>query len=122
MRSLTAVLLVAACATTPPSEPRPEASVGVPVHSKDELMSVILAHRADLGSCAQEARQREPRVSGKLVVAFTIAPTGLVSRVEILSTEVANTVFGRCVAWQVLPRMRFSPAEREDRITFPFKF
>ncbi|GMU62617.1 MAG: hypothetical protein AMXMBFR34_43800 [Myxococcaceae bacterium] len=86
------------------------------------VMDVILRHRADLASCAAEARRREPGVTGKLVLRFRIEADGAARSTEVLSLEVQDAYFTVCVREQVMPRMRFDPASGPDDIIFPFKF
>lgn len=87
-----------------------------------DIMEVILRHKADLASCADEARRREPGVTGKLVLRFRIEPDGSVSSSEVVSKELEAAHFTHCVREQVLPRMRFPTASGPDDIIFPFKF
>ncbi len=87
-----------------------------------DVMEVLLGNRAGLTKCAAEARTREPSVSGKLVLRWTISPDGRVSKVEVVTEELASSEFARCLVRLVKTWTFPKHKQQGGPITFPFKF
>lgn len=121
--------------STPKEEPKPEKKTagyippapGGSSDLKDELsssdvMEVVLANKASLGKCVEEQRKKDPGTSGKLLMKWTILPSGRTSNVSVASDEFKGTPIATCVG-TLIKGMTFPKHKKQgDPITFPFKF
>lgn len=84
---------------------------------------VIQRHLGQIRYCYQRQLQREPNLSGKVVVRFTIAGDGSVSSSGVKSSTLGSEAVESCVTGRVL-RMKFpEPAGRGLVIvSYPFLF
>ena len=63
----------------------------------DEISAVVNRHNAAIQSCYQRELRRNPNLKGKLVVRFTIAPSGRVKDVQLISSTLNSPRVERCV-------------------------
>ncbi len=94
---------------------------------KDELgsadiLGTVLANKAGLAECAQEQRNRERGITGKLVMKWTIQTNGKASNVSVVSKELEDTYMAGCVE-RLIESMSFPPHKKQgEPVQFPFKF
>jgi TonB family protein len=69
--------------------------------SKDVIDAVIQRHRAEIRACYSAQLQRNPRLKGKVVVRFTIQPSGLVSSTGIKESTVGDGALESCILARV---------------------
>lgn len=109
--------------STPYIPPAPGAGGDV----KDELgnsdvMDVVLANKGGLAKCAEEQKKREPGVSGKLVMRWTIQTSGRTSNVGVSSDEFKSTYMAGCVGG-LIKGWTFPRHKKQGKpVEFPFKF
>jgi hypothetical protein len=89
---------------------------------QSDIMQVVLQNKAALATCAQEQKKRDPSLSGKLVVRWSIQTNGKTSKVAPQTAEFKNTYMATCVS-NVIKQMHFPAHKVEgDPIDFPFSF
>lgn len=126
---LVIVLLTAgSCATVPPptvaTAPAPARSPSAPAEEVDReaLARFVQSHRLQIAGCYQRELDRNPALSGTVVVLFTITPTGAPSEIGIEEDTLGNAGVARCLTaligtWQ----FPFAPSE-ETPVAYPFVF
>ena len=94
---------------------------------KDELgtgdiMEVVGNSKPQLIKCVEEQRKKDPGNSGKLLMKWTILPSGKTSNVSVASEEFKGTPIASCVG-ALIKTLTFPRHKKQgDPITFPFKF
>ena len=90
--------------------------------SNSDVLEVVLANKAALGACVQQQKAKDPSLSGKLLMKWTIQTSGKTSGVSVASDEFKGTVMANCVG-QLIKGMTFPKHKKQgEPITFPFKF
>ncbi|XXF79795.1 AgmX/PglI C-terminal domain-containing protein [Myxococcaceae bacterium GXIMD 01537] len=89
---------------------------------RDKLAQYVKARIKSLTSCYEKELKRNPSLKGKLVVRFTIKPTGRIGEVDIEENTLNNDAVGSCIrsyirGW-VLP---FKPDD-DVAVSYPFVF
>lgn len=89
---------------------------------QSDIMEVVLLNKPNIAKCVDEQRKKEPGLTGKLVMKWTIQTSGKVSKVEVQSEEFKTTYVATCVgglikSWS-FPRHK----TQGDAVVFPFKF
>ncbi|MHB8877083.1 MAG: AgmX/PglI C-terminal domain-containing protein [Myxococcaceae bacterium] len=105
----------------PPLSPEELAKLPESLKSKD-IMGVVVADREALTGCVDAQQEADPDVSGKLVMRWTILPSGKTSGVEVISKQFEGSTMAGCVSERIkgwrFPRHR----KQGTPIDFPFKF
>ena len=105
---------------------RPEAIEGAASASakrdNDAINTVVASHKASIRMTYEKFLQRDPSLSGKVTVRFTIAAGGRVTKAEILENTTGNTELEQEIIRKV--RMwEFEPVPEGDvTVTYPFLF
>ncbi|MDQ3265909.1 MAG: AgmX/PglI C-terminal domain-containing protein, partial [Myxococcota bacterium] len=90
--------------------------------SESDIMGVVVAHKSDIVRCVNEMKAKEPGTSGRLVMRWTIRPTGSTTGISAQTAEFKNSHMARCIGGLVktwkFPRHRV----QGDPINFPFVF
>ncbi len=68
---------------------------------KDVINAVVQRHRGEIRACYDAALQRNPNLRGKVVVAFTIQPNGIVSYAGTKESSVGDSALENCVSSRV---------------------
>jgi len=68
---------------------------------KDVINAVVQRHRAEIRQCYEAARQRSPRLRGKVVVKFNIQPNGIVSYAGVKESTTGDPQLSRCIVSRV---------------------
>jgi TonB family protein len=91
--------------------------------SKDVIARVIRSHQHEIKYCYEVELQKNPSLSGKVTVMFTIDATGAVAENKISETTLHNLATERCMLARI-QRWRFpEPAGGgEVNVTFPWFF
>ena len=63
----------------------------------DDISAIVSKHNAAIQACYQRELRRNPDLKGKIVVRFTIAASGAVTHVELVSSTLNNGRVERCV-------------------------
>src|SRR5688572_26920238 len=82
---------------------------------------VIKASAGIFRACYQKELNRTPNIGGKLVVRFTIASDGSVSKAAIVSSTVGSKVVDQCVLRNIR-RLRFPAPGAVSHVNYPFLF
>jgi predicted Zn finger-like uncharacterized protein len=87
-----------------------------------DIFETVRANSGALQGCAAEQRKREPGVTGRLVVKWTIQTSGKVSSVSVVSEEFKSTYMATCVS-NVIKGISFPRHKKQgEPVQFPFKF
>jgi TonB family protein len=91
--------------------------------SKDVIARVIRSHQHEIKYCYEVELQKNPSLSGKVAVMFTIDATGAVSENKISDTSLHNGGTEQCMLARI-QRWRFPEPEGggEVNVTFPWFF
>lgn len=89
---------------------------------QSDIMQVVLANKGDIVKCVNEMKAKEPGISGKLVMRWTILTSGKTSSVSVRTAEFKDTHMARCMTGLVrgwtFPRHKVAGGP----IDFPFTF
>ena len=86
---------------------------GAPSRSREEIELVFDKNKGAIFSIYNKALRRNPTLQGKLVVQLTIAPSGDVTAVEILSSELDDEEMQK----KLLRRIKMFKFEDKDVAT-----
>ena len=90
--------------------------------SADEIERVFQKNKGGIFNIYNRALRKNPSLAGKVVVELTIAPSGEVTRVDILSSELGDEALERKLLLKI-KRFRFSSANvAEITVTYPIDF
>ncbi|MBZ4415650.1 AgmX/PglI C-terminal domain-containing protein [Myxococcus sp. RHSTA-1-4] len=100
----------------PPDPSKPPAEL-----AQSDIFEVVLANKGDITACARELQQ-PPKEGGRVVVRWSILPTGKVGEVVTETASIQGTPLARCIeakvrAWN-FPRHQGQGAP----VRFPFVF
>jgi outer membrane biosynthesis protein TonB len=133
--------LCSACTATPVRSPEPTRDDDPPARAseRDEALPtresgrrtaqltnrVIRKHRARFRACYDAARKGSPALAGKVELAFTIAPDGVVKRAEVDEgkSTLLDEGLSACLV-ETVSSIRFPEAAEEvgSRMHYPFDF
>lgn len=68
---------------------------------KDVINAVVQRHRAEIRACYDAALQRNPNLRGKITMAFSIEPSGIVSSAKIKENTLGDGGLGNCITARV---------------------
>jgi len=89
---------------------------------REQVAKVINSYAREVQACYERALLKQPSLSGKLVVEFTLSPKGLVAAAKVKSSTLLNGALEACVLSQ-LKKWKFpSPNGSTVVITYPFLF
>ncbi len=90
---------------------------------KKSITRVIRSRRNGIKYCYQKELARQPKLQGKVVVAFTIGPNGRVIKASIPESTLGNKQVGNCIVRQVR-RWRFPQPKGGGvvKVKYPFIF
>jgi hypothetical protein len=103
-----------------PEKVKPPPSGGGPTPgtlSKAQIASTMKKYIRAMKGCVKQQQQRDPSVTGTMLVSFVINGTGKVSLIKILSTEHKGTYVAGCITY-IIKSMKF-PKFSGDPITIP---
>ncbi len=69
--------------------------------SKDLINAVVQRHRAEIRACYDSALQRNPKLSGKIVMFFNIQPNGIVSTVGVKESTIGDVGLEGCIGSRI---------------------
>jgi predicted Zn finger-like uncharacterized protein len=112
-------------ATATPSTYIPPEPGGGNVQEKlgqSDIMAVVLANKPAIMKCVGDQRKKDPDVSGKLVMRWTIQTSGRTTSVTVKTDEFKKTLMATCITGLIkgwtFPKHR----KQGDPIDFPFTF
>ncbi len=68
---------------------------------KDVINAVVQKHRSEIRACYDAALRRNPNLRGKVVIAFTIQPNGIVSSASVKESTLGDRGLGGCITDRV---------------------
>lgn len=89
--------------------------------SSTDIDRVVKAGAGVFRACYQKEIKRDPTLSGKVVVAFTIAAAGTVASSKITSSTLASKPVESCLLANI-NRLRFPAASAPADVSYPFVF
>ena len=98
-------------------EPPPSGGSVSGTLSKAQIASTMKKYIRAMKGCVKQQQQRDPSVTGTMLVSFVINGTGKVSLIKILSTEHKGTYVAGCITY-IIKSMKF-PKFSGNPITIP---
>lgn len=100
---------------------------GMPGRDPDDVQEVIFRHNKSIQYCYERQLKRNPNLKGKVTVRFTIAPSGRVTGVEILTSTLQNKSVERCIVnrirrWNDFGAIDSSYGDTTIRQTYAFGY
>ncbi len=109
--------------TTTSSYIPPEPNGGIPERlSQSDIMAVVVANKPAIVQCVNEQKKKDPGLTGKLVMRWTIQTNGMTKAVSVLSTELQKTYMASCITGLVKGWTFKKHKKQGDPVTFPFTF
>lgn len=68
---------------------------------KDVINAVVQRHRAEIRACYDAALQRNPNLRGKVTIAFSIQPNGIVSSSSVKESTIGDRGLENCITSRV---------------------
>jgi TonB family protein len=100
----------------------PGASPGLPARSLEEVRVVLEMRKGALYAAYTQALKRDPKLAGKVVLEFTIVPSGGVENVSVRSSELNDAAFLDAIK-SIAGKMQFPPEPVQKLVTtYPLDF
>ncbi len=90
----------------PPDKPAAGGEEGLGPMTKETVMNTLRAYQRAMKGCVEQQLQRDPTVTGTLIVGFMIQNSGKVNEVNVLSEEHRGTFVAICIS-QVIKGIGF---------------
>ncbi len=104
----------------PAPPPRDEPEEEKDALEPSDILAVVVAHRASIVKCVQAEQERDPEVTGVLVMRLSLLPTGAVSSAEGRTKAFEGGPLEACMSEEI-QRWTF-PRHREAMPPFDFPF
>ncbi|MHB8874317.1 MAG: adventurous gliding motility protein GltJ [Myxococcaceae bacterium] len=107
----------------PPAPGSGSAAASIPDSlGQSDIIGVVLSNKPALARCMDEQKKKDPGTSGKLVMRWTILPSGKTTAVSCRTDEFKTTYMASCLGGLIkgwsFPRHK----QQGEPIEFPFKF
>ena len=90
--------------------------------SQSDVIQVVVQHKPAILKCAEEQKKVDPGTSGRLVMRWSILPSGRPTQVSTQSTEFKSTPMATCLT-KLIPTWSFPRHKTQGpAIDFPFTF
>lgn len=88
---------------------------------KEIIRRVVRAHINEVRGCYGQGLVRDPNMQGRVAIAFTIGPTGVVSRSVVAESSLGDSGVEQCIA-KAVRRWKFSMGQTggSAMVTYPF--
>ncbi len=89
--------------------------------SKEAVRRVIMRHRAEVRHCYEGELNKRPDLEGRVMIAFVISPTGVVTSAAVSSSTLGNATVEGCIA-RAVRRWSFPSADGGGvtSVNYPF--
>jgi hypothetical protein len=87
-----------------------------------DIMGVAVAHRQAIRQCVSEQNKRNPGLSGKLVMRWSIETNGRAKDVSCQTPEFCSTYLADCLSGLIQSWSFSKPRTQRGPIDFPFSF
>jgi len=87
-----------------------------------DVLQTVTSHKGKFVDCVNQQKAKQPGLSGKLVMRWTILPSGKVTNVQVQSEEFKSTYMANCMTI-LIKGMTFPKHKVQgEPVTFPFSF
>jgi hypothetical protein len=69
--------------------------------SKSDIAKEMVFKKGDIDKCKDEAKQKEPKVGGNLVIRFKVNTDGTTTDISTVDTKLQSSAFATCVGNKV---------------------
>lgn len=118
---LVCLLLAAGCGDALGDKARSMAEVVASGTGADSVKSHLSLNKGQIKSCYEEQLIRDPSLSGKVELAWTVDVDGSVSTIDVAENTTGNEDLADCMARRV-KRMQFPEGEEPVSVSYPFTF
>jgi len=66
--------------------------------SKSDISKEMVFKKSDIDACKDEAKKKEPKVSGNLAARFKVNPDGTTTDITMVDSKLQNSAFGTCMS------------------------
>ncbi|WP_164017165.1 AgmX/PglI C-terminal domain-containing protein [Pyxidicoccus trucidator] len=101
----------------PPDPAKPAASL-----AQSDIFEVVLANKGDINACAAAQQPQTPSSGGRVVVRWSILPSGKVGEVVTETASLQGTPIARCIEGKVRAWTFPKHEEQGGPVRFPFVF
>ena len=89
---------------------------------QSDIMKVVLDNKPAIVKCVNEQKKKDPALSGKLVMRWTVQTNGKTKGVSVQSPEYARTYMATCISGLIKGWTFPQHRKQGDPIDFPFTF
>ncbi|MFP2908591.1 AgmX/PglI C-terminal domain-containing protein, partial [Pyxidicoccus sp. 3LFB2] len=101
----------------PPDPSKPAASL-----AQSDIFEVVLANKGDISTCAGTQPQQSEKAGGRVVVRWSILPSGKVGEVVTETASIQGTPLARCIEGKVRAWTFPKHEVQGGPVRFPFVF
>ncbi|OJT16301.1 hypothetical protein BO221_50740 [Archangium sp. Cb G35] len=102
--------------------PRPGTGALESFPCEEELLAVVLNHKQAILQCVNEQKKRQPGLSGKLVMRWSLQTNGKTKDVSCRTPELCSTYLAGCISGLIQGWSFPKPRAQRGPIDFPFTF
>lgn len=99
----------------------PTRKISCPGMDRSLIQSVVNKHMHELQRCYEVQLLSQPNLEGKIVVDWTIAPSGSVAEARLASSTLRSPAVASCVLARIRT-WRFPPPGQRVKVRYPFVF
>ena len=90
---------------------------------REKIRAVVRQHMSEIKDCYEKALSKNPKLEGKIVVQWTIIPSGAVSEVHVKSSSLNSSAVEAC-SLSKIKNWRFPspPPKSAAVVSYPFTF
>jgi TonB family protein len=86
------------------------------------VQRVILSHQGQIAACYERALLRDPALAGRVVMAWSITPSGGVGNVSVGQSSLSNSAVTSCISAAIRGWRFPQPQGGSVTVTFPYVF
>jgi hypothetical protein len=86
------------------------------------VQRVILSHQGQIAACYERALLRDPTLAGRVVMAWSITPSGGVGNVSVGQSSLSNSAVTSCISAAIRGWRFPQPSGGSVTVTFPYVF
>ena len=90
--------------------------------AQSDIMKVVTDNKPAIVKCVNEQKKKDPGLSGKLVMRWTVQTNGKTKGVSVQSPEYAKTYMATCISGLIKGWTFPQHKKQGDPIDFPFTF
>lgn len=90
--------------------------------SQTEITKVVVANKPAIMKCVNEQKKKDPGLSGKLMMRWTIQTSGKTTGVQVVGDEFRKTYMASCISGLVKGWIFPKHRKQGDPVEFPFTF